>query len=89
MVSLRPGGGNPFRGRGPQPRRLHRPADNQVTVYNYHHDPYSPALVTRIKYPDSLDAAWDSMIPMIPGTGYGFWGFRGHRGFRGQDTDFC
>ena len=34
--------------------------DNQVTVYNYY-DPYSPALVTRIKYPDSLDAAWDSV----------------------------
>jgi len=35
-------------------------ADNQVTVYNYH-DPYSPALATRIKYPDSVNAEWDAV----------------------------
>ena len=35
-------------------------SDNQATVYNYQ-DPYNPATVTRIKYPDSVDARFDSI----------------------------
>ena len=35
-------------------------ADNQVTVYSFE-DPYDAALVTRIKYPDSVDARHDAV----------------------------
>jgi len=35
-------------------------SDNQVTFYNYQ-DPYNPSLATRIKYPDSVNAQYDSI----------------------------